>query len=43
MRILVDMDGVVADWAAGMELALRSPDFLDWSTSCSNQASDRMA
>jgi 5'-nucleotidase len=31
MRILVDMDGVVADWAAGMQLALQSPDFLDWS------------
>lgn len=31
MRILVDMDGVVADWAAGMKLALRSSDFLDWS------------
>lgn len=31
MRILVDMDGVVVDWAAGMKIAMRSPEFLDWS------------
>jgi len=32
MRILVDMDGVLADWSAGMERQLGSPGFLDWST-----------